>query len=299
MTDLPLWRSMMFVPVNVERFVDKAHTRGADAIILDLEDSILPADKAAARDLVPAAAAKVARGGADVAVRINRPWRLAVRDLEAVVSPAVAALALPKTADAGHIRAIAEIVGELERERAMAVGQTRLIAMIETPESYFHLREIAGADRRMVAMIVGSEDFALAMGMAPEPDGLAHVTLATVIAARAAGLLPLGFIGSLAEFADGDAFRAMARRARGLGFEGAFCIHPGQVAILNQEYSPTEAELAQARRVIAAAQAAEAEGRGAFQLDGVMIDIPIVERAERLLARQTAIEKRGGTVDRA
>ena len=281
MTDLPLWRSMMFVPVNVERFVDKAHTRGADAIILDLEDSILPADKAAARDLVPAAATKVARGGADVAVRINRPWRLAVRDLEAVVSPAVAALALPKTADAGHIRAIAEIVGELERDRAMTIGQTRLIAMIETPEAYFHLREIAGADRRMVAMIVGSEDFALAMGMAPEPDGLGHVTLATVIAARAAGLLPLGFIGSLAGVADGEAFRAMAGRARGLGFEGAFCIHPGQVAILNQEYSPTEAELDHARRVIAAAQAAERDGRGAFQLDGVMIDIPIVERAER------------------
>ncbi len=299
MTDLPLWRSMMFVPVNVDRFVDKAHTRGADAIILDLEDSILPADKAAARDLVPTAAARVARGGADVAVRINRPWRLAVRDLEAVVSPAVAALALPKTADAGHIRAIAEIVGELERERAMPVGATRLIAMIETPEAYFHLREIAGADRRMVAMIVGSEDFALAMGMAPEPDGLAHVTLATVIAARAAGLLPLGFIGSLAGFADGAAFRAMAGRARGLGFEGAFCIHPGQVAILNQEYSPTEVELAHARRVIAAFRAAERDGRGAFQLDGVMIDIPIVERAERLLARQTAIDARGGTVDRS
>ncbi len=299
MTELPIWRSMMFVPVNVDRFVDKAHTRGADAIILDLEDSILPADKAAARELVPAAAARVAQGGADVAVRINRPWRLAVRDLEAAVCPAVTALALPKTADAGHIRVIAEIVGELERDRAMPVGTTRLIAMIETPEAYVHLREIAGADRRVVAMIVGSEDFALAMGMAPEPDGLAHVTFATVIAARAAGLLPLGFIGSLAQFADGDGFRAMARRARGLGFEGAFCIHPGQVAILNQEYSPTEAELAHAGRVIAAFRAAEREGRGAFQLDGVMIDIPIVERARRLLARQAAIDARTGNVDRS
>lgn len=294
MTDLPLWRSMMFVPVNVDRFVDKAHTRGADAVILDLEDSILPADKAAARALVPAAAAKAARGGADVVVRINRPWRLAVRDLEAAVCPAVAALALPKTADAGHIRAIAEIVGELERERAMTVGAIRLIAMIETAAAYFHLREIAGADRRMVAMILGSEDFALEMGMAPEPDGLAHATFATAIAARAAGLLPLGFIGSLAQFADRDAFRTMVRRARGLGFEGAFCIHPSQVAILNQEFSPTAAEVAHAGSVIAAFRAAEAAGRGAIELDGVMIDIPVVARAERLLARQAAIEERAG-----
>ena len=292
MTTLPLWRSMMFVPVNVERFVDKAHSRGADAIILDLEDSIIAAEKAAARQLVVAAAAKVARGGADVAVRINRPWRLAVRDLEAVVSPAGAALALPKTADAGHVRAIAEIVGELEAERGMAVGTTRLIAMIETPEAYFHLREIAGADPRMVAMIVGSEDFALAMGMPADPDGLAHVTLETVIAARAAGLLPLGFIGSLAQFADAEAFRAIVHRARRLGFEGAFCIHPSQVAILNREYTPAEAELTHARRVIAAFAEAEAAGQGAFQLDGVMIDIPIVERAQRLLDRHAAIEAR-------
>ncbi|MCG8694390.1 MAG: aldolase/citrate lyase family protein, partial [Minwuiales bacterium] len=155
--DAPLWRSLMFVPANVDRFVDKAHTRGADGIIIDLEDSVIPADKADARTRVADAAAKVGRGGADVLVRINRPWRLAVRDLEAVIAPAITAVMLPKVADAGHIRAISEIIDELEAERGMAVGATRLIAMIETADALFHARDIAGASPRIAAMLLGSE----------------------------------------------------------------------------------------------------------------------------------------------
>ncbi len=288
----PLWRSMMFVPVNVDRFVEKAHARGADAIILDLEDSVVPAEKAAARGLVPDAAVKVAQGGADVVVRINRPWRLAVPDLEAVVDPQIAALALPKVAGPEHIRAIAEILDELEAERGMTPGHTRLIAMIETADALFQAREIAGADPRVVAMILGAEDFALDTGMAPEPDGLFQPTMQTVFAARAAGIVPLGFIGSIADYGDRAAFAEIIARSRRLGFEGAFCIHPAQVGVLNEGYAPSAEEVEHARRVIAAFEAAAAAGRGAVELDGRMIDIPIVERAERTLAREAAIEAR-------
>lgn len=292
--DAPLWRSLMFVPANVDRFVDKAHTRGADGIIIDLEDSVIPADKADARTRVADAAAKVGRGGADVLVRINRPWRLAVRDLEAVIAPAITAVMLPKVADAGHIRAISEIIDELEAEKGMTVGATWLIAMIETADALFHARDIAGASPRIAAMLLGSEDFSLDMGMEPEPDGLFQPTMQTAVAARAAGIVPLGFIGSIAGFADRDAFRQIVRRAAGLGFEGACCIHPAQVDILNEEFAPSAAELDYAGRVIAAFDKAQAEGRGAFELDGKMVDIPIVERARRALARQAAIERRHG-----
>lgn len=288
--DLPLWRSMMFVPANVARFVEKAHTRGADGLIIDLEDSIIPEEKAAARKLVQDVAATISQNGADVAVRINRPWRLAVPDLEAVVSPRIAALALPKTPDAGHIRAIEEIVEELEIERGMPVGHTRLIAMIETADALFHVREIAGASSRVVALILGSEDFALDMGMAPEPDGLYHATMQTAAAARAAGILQFGFLGSIAGFADREAFRGLLQRSRRLGFEGGFCIHPAQVAILNEAFSPTADEVAHAQNVVDAFAVAKAEGRGSATVDGAMIDIPIVVRAERLLARQAAID---------
>ena len=108
--ELPVWRSLLYVPVNVERFVAKAHERGADAIQLDLEDSVPPADKASARKLVPEAAKRVRQRGADVVVRINQPLRLAVPDLEACIGPDVDALALPKVDSAGHVRLLAEAI---------------------------------------------------------------------------------------------------------------------------------------------------------------------------------------------
>lgn len=288
----PVWRSLLYVPANVPRFVDKAHTRGADAIIVDLEDSVIPAEKAAARKLIPEVAAKVGQAGADVLVRINRPWRLAVADLESVISPAVAALVLPKVADAGHVQAIAEVVDELEAERGRTPGHTRFFALVETADALFKIREIAGAHPRLIALSLGSEDFALDVGMAPEPDGLFQPSMEGVFAARAAGILPLGFVGSLAQYGDIGAFRALIERSAKLGFDGASCIHPAQVPILNQGFGVAADDVAHAERVIAAFAEAEAEGRGSFQLDGRMIDIPIVVRAERLLARHRAIEAR-------
>src|SRR6266849_7290234 len=112
--DLPVWRSMLFVPVTARRFVDGAARRGADAIILDLEDSVAASEKARARTLVPEAAKIVSRGGADVVVRLNRPLRMTVRDLEAVIGPGVQAVALPKAESADHVRLVAEIIDELE-----------------------------------------------------------------------------------------------------------------------------------------------------------------------------------------
>jgi citrate lyase subunit beta/citryl-CoA lyase len=288
----PVWRSLLYVPANVPRFVDKAHERGADAIIVDLEDSVIPAEKPAARRLVPEVAAKVGRAGADVLVRINRPWRLCLADLEAVVSPAVAALVLPKAVDASHVRTIDEVVTELEAERGIAAGHTRFFVLVETADAFFRLREIAGASPRNVGLSLGSEDFALDVAMAPEVDGLFQPTMESVFAARAAGIMPLGFIGSLAQFGDIAAFRAMIERSAKLGFDGASCIHPTQVPVLNECYGTSLAAVDYARRVIEANEKAKADGRGSFQLDGKMIDIPIVVRAERLIARHRAIEAR-------
>src|SRR5919198_6192040 len=114
-----MWRSLLYVPVTSERFVAKAHTRGADAIILELEDAVAPSEKERARALVPDAAARVAQNGAEVLVRINRPWRLAVRDVEAAVGPHVRGLVLPKVDSAEHVLAVAEVVADVERERGV------------------------------------------------------------------------------------------------------------------------------------------------------------------------------------
>jgi citrate lyase subunit beta / citryl-CoA lyase len=292
---LPVWRSMLFVPVTVDKFVDSAHRRGADAIILDLEDSILPKEKARARTLVEAAATKVSRGGADVVVRVNRPWRLCVRDLEAVVCTGVNALMLAKTEGADHVNFIAEILDELEAERGLPRGHTQLIAVIESAQAFLRSREIAAAHSRIVALTLGSEDFSLSMGMEPEAEGLLYPKQHMAIAARAAGVLPLGFVGSVANYSDLEGFRVMVRRARRLGFTGATVIHPMQIDVLNEEFRPSTEELAKARRIVAAFTQAALGRDGAIELDGKMVDIPIVERARRALERHEAIERRAGS----
>jgi citrate lyase subunit beta / citryl-CoA lyase len=291
-TALPVWRSLLFVPVIAKKFVDGAATRGADAIILDLEDSVPPAEKPRARTLLQEAAEIVSRGGADVLVRINRPLRLAIADIEAAVSPRVQALALPKVESANHLRLLAEAIDEIEAERGMAVGSTKLLAMVETAEAFFEMPAIARAHPRVVAMTLGAEDFALSVGMLPEAEGLFFPKQQMIIAARSAGILPLGFLGTVADFRDLSAFRATIQRSRRLGFLGAACIHPSQIAILNEEYAPPAADVAHAERMVAAYDKATAEGVGAITIDGKMIDVPVVERAQALLTRHRAIQAR-------
>ncbi len=286
---LPVWRSMLFVPVTVAKYVDRAAERGADALILDLEDSVPLAEKPRGRALLQEAAAKVARNGADVVVRINRPWRQALQDIEAAVSPQVQALMLTKVESAEHVQMIAEVVGELEAERGMQAGATKFVALVETASGFLRMAEIARSHPRLVALSVGAEDFALSVGMLPEAEGLFFPKQQMIIAARAAGIVPLGFIGTVADFRDLDAFRATIRRARRLGFAGASCIHPSQVAILNEEYRPSPDEVAQAERAVAAYDAAATAGIGAIELDGKMIDVPVVERAKQVLARHRAV----------
>jgi len=290
--DLPVWRTLLFVPINVERFVEGAHRRGADAVHLDLEDSVPDAEKDNARKLVEVAARRVRRGGADLVVRINRPLDSAVRDIEACVCPEVDAISVTKVASVSQLQLLDELVGTLEHKRGLPVGRIRFIGMVETADAFFQVREIASATQRLAALNLGTEDFALSIGMEPEPEAVLYPKQHTLFAARAAGLIPLGFIGSVAEFGDQEKFRAMIRRSRRMGFEGANCIHPGQVKILNEEYSPQPGEVAAARDLIMRNEAAKAEGRGSFAVDGKMIDLPVLLRAERVLARHAAIERR-------
>jgi citrate lyase subunit beta / citryl-CoA lyase len=286
---LPVWRSMLFVPVTVEKYVARAAERGADALILDLEDSVPLAEKPRGRDVLQDAVGAVAKNGADVVVRINRPLRMAIPDIEAAVSPTVQALMLTKIESAEHVQMIAEVVDELEVERGMLPGATKLVALVETASAFLRMTEIARAHPRLVALSIGAEDFALSVGMLPEAEGLFFPKQQMIIAARAAGILPLGFIGTVADFRDLDAFRATIRRSRRLGFAGASCIHPSQVAILNEEYRPSPDEVAAAERAVAAYDAATAAGIGAIELDGKMIDVPVIERAKHVLARHRAV----------
>ncbi len=290
--DLPVWRSMLFVPVNVTKFVETAHTRGSDAVILDLEDSVPPAEKATARTLIAAAAPKVAKSGADVVVRVNQPLELCVRDMEAAISPAISALILPKIEGESHVRLLAELADRIEASKGMKVGHTRFMALIESPVAFAHTDAIAASSSRLISVGLGSEDFAMEIGGEAATDILHYPKQRVAIAAVANGLMPMGIIGSVADFKDLEGYRASARLARRMGFRGSACIHPNHVAILNEEFGVKPAELTWARRVIDVYEQAKKEGRASIQLDGKMIDIPIVIKAERILAQAARIEAR-------
>lgn len=285
--DLPAWRSLMFVPVTREKFVSTAHQRGADAYILDLEDSVPEAEKPRGRTLLHSAAKEVSKAGADVLVRINRPWHQAFADIEAAVGPGVMALMCPKTESPEHLQVIAELLDTFEAQRGLPVGHTKLVALVETADAFFRLREIAKATPRLVAMSLGAEDFALALSMEPIGETLQMAKQTMIIAARGAGILPLGFMGTVADFADLDAFRETIKRSRKFGFAGGTCVHPSQVSILNEEYGFSDAEVARAQKMIAAYDDAMAKGLGAVTFEGKMIDVPVVNRAHNVL-RQAA-----------
>lgn len=289
----PVWRSILFVPALSGRFVESALRQPADALQIDLEDSIGPDDKARARDAAPAIAQRFAQAGFDVLVRVNRPWRLLVRDLEAVVAREVHAITLPKVPDAAFVREVAQVIDELERERGLASGHTRLVAMIECPEGLAQIDAIAAAHPRVVALIIGAEDLALTLQCAVDEAALLGPNQRAVFAARRAGVMPLGFVGSVADYADLDAFRVRIERARRLGFDGGFCVHPSQVAVMNQAFAPTPAEVARAQALVAAFEAQQAQGRAAFAFEGRMVDRPVVDQARAVLARAARIAQRG------
>ena len=284
------WRSLLFVPATSERFTESAFKQKADALQIDLEDSVPPDLKQQARQSVGGLADSYQAAGFDVVIRVNRPWRLLVRDIEACVRHSVSALTLPKVPDAGFVRAVSEILNEVETETGLPMGHTRLIGMIEDAQGLENVNDIARADPRLCALIVGAEDLAHDLRMAVDADTLYVPNVLTVAACRRAGIVPLGFVGSVADFADRDAFRQTVERGARLGFEGAFCIHPAQVDIANAAYSPTEDKADRARRLLQAFDDSMAEGRATCTFEGRMVDAPVVAQARQLIARYDRIQ---------
>ncbi|MCC7372221.1 MAG: CoA ester lyase [Chloroflexi bacterium] len=287
-------RSSLILPVNVRRFVERAYTRRADAIVLDLEDSIPPSEKAAARTLVQEAIGLAGRGGADVLVRINKPFALAIADLDAAIWPGLTGIVFPKVESAIEVHIVDRLIAERELARGLPVGGIDVSVLVESALGVQHMAEIACASPRVVALSLGAEDFTRDIGVSPSAAGeeQAYGKGMVIVAARLAGIQPHGLSSTLADYADLAGLERSAARARALGFRGASCIHPTQVAILNRCYGPSEAEVLYARRVIEIYAEAEASGRASIALDGKMIDIPIVERAQTLLARAEAIAAR-------
>ena len=275
-TDLQSLRSALFVPLADERFLAKAHERGADALLLDLEDSVPPAHKLAARARLPEAARYLAALGAVVMVRVNSTPELVADDLKAATQSPVAAVFLPKVESAEQL---------LATERLLGGSKAKLVALLESPAAILAAADISRAGTRLAGLAFGSEDYCGALGIASTKAALDWPAQMLATAARARGLAAFGLPGQLSEIADMDAFSRLLEKAKAMGFTGCTCIHPKQVAATNRVYSPSADEIALAKEIIAAFEAAVREGRGAFALHGRMIDAPVVDQARATLAR--------------
>lgn len=275
-------RSFLFAPGANGRILSKAMDAGADAVVCDLEDSVPVADKAGARQAVAAAiAARAADAGCQLHVRVDRGADgYDEQDLDAVVVPGLAGLRLPKAAHADEVAAVAHLVGELERTRGMPAGAVGLHPTIESAEGVDRVRELAAAPR-VVSLVFGSADF-LADIAAHGGDGRDATLLARsamVLASRNAGIrAPVD--GAYTGLDDLAGLRESTRWARSLGFFGRSAIHPRQLAVIHDVFTPTPEEMRWARRVLAAAQ----EGGGTAVVDAQFVDAPVLRRARDLLA---------------
>jgi citrate lyase subunit beta/citryl-CoA lyase len=274
--------AFLFVPAHVEKFRQKACDSAADGVILDLEDAVPPDERPAARDGLAAAIAAVAAAGKVAAVRINRDILDAVADARAALHPGLSLLFLPKSETPGWVDIVAEIVTALERERGLPPGAVGLVPLIESAAGLAAAPAIARCDR-VVGLMLGPEDLALSLDGLSNPAGLTGPAGAMVVAARAAGLTPVGSPGSIAEFRDLDAYRAQVTAGRAMGFGAVAAIHPAQLPVIHAIYRPDPAAVAAAEKIVAAA--AGARPGAAIAVDGRMVDAPVIAQARRTLAR--------------
>ena len=276
-------RSLLYVPGSSPRFLEKAHERGADAIIVDLEDAVAPSEKESARAALGKNLPMVGQRGAIVMVRINTHEEAAMlADAAAACEAGADALYVPKVSSP-------ELLHRLDRhltpiETAKPRSPMRFVPLIEDPIGLQNVASIATGPR-VFALSAGGEDLATSMAAQPTPEVLRLPKLLIHYAAKAAGIMSFGLLCSTADYADKVALTAAIREAKDFGFDGATCIHPSVVALLNDGFSPSGAEIDRARRLIEAADAAAADGVGAFVFEGKFVDLPIVTRARALLTR--------------
>lgn len=269
-------RSLLYVPANSERFVAKAHSRGADAVILDLEDAVAAAEKREARERLGQSIALVREAGAKVFVRINSDPALVEDDVRAAYEGGAFGLYVAKASVAG-LSVVNRLLDLLENDGA---GRSmRLVALIEDPANVLQASELA-QQKRVMALTLGGEDLATFMGAQADDDVLRLPKQLVHFCAKAHGLLSFGVFRSIADYKDLDRIALAAREAKRFGFDGASCIHPSAVPILNASFTPTPQEVAWAEKVVAAAKSQQ----GVFEVDGKMVDKPILTRARQILS---------------
>lgn len=285
----PIRRALLFMPGDDRRKIEKGAGLGVDSIIMDLEDGVALNNKVAARETIAAALREVDFGNAERLVRLNpASSELAQDDLNATLSARPDGYVLPKVEAAWQVQEVSAHIEQIEREHNWPQGKIRLLAIIETARGVVNLKEIAGSDPRLNGLIFGAEDLAGDIGATRTPEGheVFYARSAVVIHAKAFGLQAIDT--PFVDLNDLDGLAAQTRTALQMGYTGKLAIHPRQVEPIQRIFTPNAEEIRRALRLINAHASHQAAGTGVFELDGKMVDMPMVRAAEAILARAQA-----------
>jgi citrate lyase beta subunit len=285
-------RALLYMPGDDRRKIEKATTFGVDCICMDMEDGVALTHKTEARAVIAAAMKELDFGSSERAIRINSVGSGFEKfDLAAAVATNPDAIVVPKVETARQVRAISEYIEMYELSSKMEIGSIRLLVGVETARGVLNLKEIAEADKRLDAIIFGAEDYAASIGARRSREGVevlyARSAVITACAANNLQAIDMVYI----DFRDVEGLRLEAQEGAALGFSGKQIIHPNQVTPVQEAFTPSDEAINYARRVVAAFAASQKEGRGAFALDGKMIDMPLLKNAQKVLERAKAAGK--------
>lgn len=281
-----LYRSRLVIPINVDKFVEKAQSRGADMLVLDLEDSIPMEEKEEARKKVRSSIEKIKNGNSRIYVRVNSEQDFLFKDVFHSIWQGVSGIVLPKIENKEQIVEVDHWIRVLENERKLPDFSIAISLVVETSTGLKNLDSILSSSKRIDTVTLGTEDYAQDIGMVLNEESNAYLDSARmhiINMANAYNIIPLGMTSSMTDYTHLETFKKVAKISYSIGFQGSSCIHPTQVPILNESYIPDTKQVGHAKEVIQAFEKSLSENRASSSLNGKMIDYPHYNQAKKTL----------------
>ncbi len=285
-------RALLYMPGDDRRKIEKATTLGVDSICMDMEDGVAANKKTEAREVIAQAMKELDFGASERCIRINQIGSgLEKRDLIAALATNPDTIVVPKIESAEQVKWVSEHIESYELSSKLKIGSVRLLVGVETAKGIMNLKEIAEADKRLEAIIFGGEDYAASVGAVrtKEATELLYARLAVVTACAANDLQAIDIV--FIDFKDPDGLRLEAEQGARFGFSGKQIIHPNQVQVAQEAFTPSAEAIEYAKRIVESFEASQKEGKGAYALDGKMIDMPLLKNAQKVLDRARAAGK--------
>ena len=285
-------RALLYMPGDDRRKIEKATTLGVDSICMDMEDGVAANKKAEARAVIALAMKELDFGNSERCIRINSIGSgIEKRDLVAALATNPDAIVVPKIESADQVKWVSEHIEGYELSSNLNIGAIRLLIGVETAKGILNLKEIAEADKRLEAIIFGAEDYAASVGATrtKEATEVLYARSAVVTACAANDLQAIDMV--YIDFKDSEGLRVEAEQGAGLGFSGKQVIHPNQVSVAQEAFTPSAEAIEYAKRIVESFESSQKEGKGAYALDGKMIDMPLLKNAQKVLDRARAAGK--------